>query len=249
MTLLFLQNWTQKGDQDTLRLFLRSMTISYALFFLTVGPGDSWFLPFLLNSHPLQTGEFYCPTSQRLVVPHFLFTIHEGTSCYKCADRYRDMDNWTQDHKRGISQIEKSYKMFTVPFPYCPSEQQWTWKSLSHVRLFVTPWTIQSMDFSRPECWSGLPCPPPGNLPNPGIEPRSPALQADSLPAEPQGKPWVAYPWIFQIQESNRGLLHCRWILYQQSYQGSHLWAAESLFSPHCFNISECFNCDRHSDI
>ena len=157
-TLLFVQNWTQKGDQDTLRLFLRSMTISYALFFLTVGPGDSWFLPFLLNSHPLQTGEFYCPTSQGLVVPHFLFTIHEGTSCYKCADRYRDTDSWTQDHKRGISQIEKSYKMFTVPLPYCPSEQQWKWKSLSHVRLFVTPWTIQSMEFSRPECWSGLPC-------------------------------------------------------------------------------------------
>ena len=45
------------------------------------------------------------------------------------------------------------------------------------------------MEFSRPESWSGRPFPPPGDLPNPGIEPRSPALQADSLPAEPQGKP------------------------------------------------------------
>ena len=45
------------------------------------------------------------------------------------------------------------------------------------------------MEFSRPEYWSGYPFPSPGNLPNPGIEPRSPALQADSLPAEPQGKP------------------------------------------------------------
>ena len=44
------------------------------------------------------------------------------------------------------------------------------------------------MEFSRPEYWSGQPFPPPGDLPNPGIEPRSPALQADSLPAEPQGK-------------------------------------------------------------
>ena len=43
------------------------------------------------------------------------------------------------------------------------------------------------MEFSRPEYWSGLPCPSPGDLPNPGIEPRSPALQADSLPADPQG--------------------------------------------------------------
>ena len=46
-----------------------------------------------------------------------------------------------------------------------------------------------SMGFSRQECWSRLPCPPPGDLPNPGIEPRSPALQVDSLPSKTQGKP------------------------------------------------------------
>ena len=45
------------------------------------------------------------------------------------------------------------------------------------------------MEFSRQEYWSGLPCPPPGNLPKPGTEPSSPALQADSLPSEPPGKP------------------------------------------------------------
>ena len=73
------------------------------------------------------------------------------------------------------------------------------WKLLSHVRLFVTPWTIQSMEFSRPEYWSGLPFPSPGNLPKPGIEPRSPALQVASLSVELQGSPrileWVAYPF------------------------------------------------------
>ena len=53
------------------------------------------------------------------------------------------------------------------------------------------PWTTQSMEFSRPECWSGSPFLSPGDLPNPGIKPRSPALQTDSLPAEPQGKPKV----------------------------------------------------------
>ena len=53
----------------------------------------------------------------------------------------------------------------------------------------MTPWIIQSVEFSRPEYWSGYPFPCPGDLPNPGIEPRSPALQADSLPFEPQGKP------------------------------------------------------------
>ena len=63
------------------------------------------------------------------------------------------------------------------------------WKSLSCVWLFATPWTILSMEFSRPEYWSGLPFPSPGDHPNPGIKPRYPALQADSLPAEPQGKP------------------------------------------------------------
>ena len=61
-------------------------------------------------------------------------------------------------------------------------------KSLSHVRLSEAPWTIQFIEFSWPEYWNGLPFPFPGDLPNPGIEPRSPTLQADSLPAEPPGK-------------------------------------------------------------
>ena len=57
----------------------------------------------------------------------------------------------------------------------------------------ATPWTVArqaplSMEFSRQEDWSGLPFPLPGDLPNPGIEPRSPTLQADSLPSEPPGK-------------------------------------------------------------
>ena len=50
----------------------------------------------------------------------------------------------------------------------------------------MTPRTIQSMEFSRPEYWSGQPFPSPGDLPDPGIEPVSPALQADSLPNEPR---------------------------------------------------------------
>ena len=67
----------------------------------------------------------------------------------------------------------------------------------SRVQLFATLWTAArqaplSMGFSRQGYWSGLPCPPPGNVPDPGIEPTppaSPALQADSLPTEPPGKP------------------------------------------------------------
>ena len=66
-------------------------------------------------------------------------------------------------------------------------------KSLSHVQLFVTPWAVAcqappSMGFSRQEYWSGLPFPSPGDLPDPGIEPGSPMLQADSLTSEPPGK-------------------------------------------------------------
>ena len=64
----------------------------------------------------------------------------------------------------------------------------------SHVQLFMTLWTVThqaplSMGFSRQEYWSGLPCPPPGDLPNPGIEPGPPALQVNSLPTESPGKP------------------------------------------------------------
>ena len=67
-------------------------------------------------------------------------------------------------------------------------------KSLSHVQPFATPWTVAyqappSVEFSRPEYWSGLPFPSPGDLPDPAIEPGSPALQADALPSEPPAKP------------------------------------------------------------
>ena len=67
-------------------------------------------------------------------------------------------------------------------------------KSLSHIQLFATPWTVAhqaplSLEFSRQEYWSGLPFPSPGDLPDPGIKPGSLALQADSLLSEPPGKP------------------------------------------------------------
>ena len=66
-------------------------------------------------------------------------------------------------------------------------------KSLSRVQLFAIPWTVAyqaplSMQFSRQEYWSGLPFTFPGDLPDPGIKPRSPALQADALPSELPGK-------------------------------------------------------------
>ena len=93
---------------------------------------------------------------------------------------------------------------------------------LQPVRL-LCPW-----GFSRPEYWRGLPYPPPGDLLKPGIEDRSLALQAGSLPSEPPGKRkntgvgnLSLLQGIFPTQELNQGLLHCRRILYQLSYQGS----------------------------
>ena len=80
-------------------------------------------------------------------------------------------------------------------YPLHQAENWWKWsevKSLSRVWLFATRWTVArqaplSMGFSRQEYWSGLPFPSPEDLPNPGIEPGSPALEADALISEPEG--------------------------------------------------------------
>ena len=68
---------------------------------------------------------------------------------------------------------------------------------LSHVQLFVTPWTVarqalMSTGFSRQKHWSGLPCPPSGDLPDPGVKPASPALAGELFTAEPPEKPGKA---------------------------------------------------------
>ena len=96
----------------------------------------------------------------------------------------------------------------------------------------ATPWIVAhqaplSVGFSRQEYWNGLPCPPPGDLPNPGVKSGSPTLLADSLPSEPPGKPkntgvsnLTLLQGVFLTHKSNWDLLHCRWILYQLSYQG-----------------------------
>ena len=80
-------------------------------------------------------------------------------------------------------------------------------KSLSPVRLFVTPWTVAyqaplSVGFSRQAYWSGVPFHSPGDLPDPGIEPQSPALQADALSSEPPGTPFLVNTGV-QVKEEN----------------------------------------------
>ena len=100
------------------------------------------------------------------------------------------------------------------------------WKSLSHDWRFATPglYIVQGILHARMLEWVAS----PGDPPNWGIKPKSPTLQADSLPAEPQGKPKNTgvgslsfLQEIFPTQESKRGLLHCTQITYQLSYQGS----------------------------
>ena len=85
-------------------------------------------------------------------------------------------------------------RVLTFIYMNVMKNEKWTWRSFNRVWLFVTPWTVAhqaplSVEFSRPEHWSGLPFPFPGDLPNPVIKPRSLTLQADSLPAELSRKP------------------------------------------------------------
>ena len=94
-------------------------------------------------------------------------------------------------------------------------------KSLSHVRLFVTPWTVAyqappSMGFSRQEYWSGLPFPSPGDLPDPGNKPGSPAFQADALTSEPPyinmkrpQKTWLRKRQVAERYVGGGGIIAC----------------------------------------
>ena len=145
--------------------------------------------------------------------------------CYNMTctpkSQHHTMQNCNKNHRAYEDNGVKAKHLKTLSMP---GFFKLKCKLLSHVQLFATPWTIQSMEFFRPEYWSELPFPSPGDLPNPGSEPRSPTLQADYLPAEPQGKPkntgvgsLSLLQRIFLTHELNQGLLNCRWILYQLS--------------------------------
>ena len=108
----------------------------------------------------------------------------------------------------------------------------------SPVWLFATPWTVAyqaplSMEFSRQEYWSALPFPSPGDLPNPGIEPRSPVLQADSLPCKPASP--IKYgernqnnrtkmPLYFQTQPLLPDSETCLYTGWQHTHTRVHPW-------------------------
>ena len=112
-------------------------------------------------------------------------------------------------------------------------------QSLSHVRLFVTSWTVAhqvplSMGFSRQEYWSGLPLPSPGYLPDPGIEPKSPALQADYLLLESLEKP----PALADIS-ANSDLVSWRFSdqPWRDCWAGHSIWrhrVSRAAMAPYC---------------
>ena len=105
-------------------------------------------------------------------------------------------------------------------------------KVLSDVQLFVMPWTVAhqaplSMEILQKECWNRLPCPPPGDLLNPGIKPRSPTLQADSLPFEPPGKSCrrnviFFYLFIFFFLSLNEKSIICHHAECQRIWSWAH---------------------------
>ena len=133
-----------------------------------------------------------------------------GAHCQTGAERVKDETTLGKSHSWFLSWI--NCKVQVKVAQSCPTLQ---------------PHGL-SVEFSRQEYWSGYPFPFPEDLPNPGIELRSPTFRADCLPAELQEKPkntgvgsLSLLQRIFPTQESNWGLLHCRWILYQLNYQGS----------------------------
>ena len=128
--------------------------------------------------------------------------LHLENSAWKLALYvfiYGWMEQWIDEREEG--------RMGLFEWPFCPNAwnsawhivgAMWNCSLLSHVWLFATPWTVAwqaplSMEFSKQEYWSGLLFSSPRDFPNPGIKPRLPAFQADSLPFEPPGKSYVLH--------------------------------------------------------
>ena len=127
-------------------------------------------------------------SSKASVLWHSSFFIVQLSHPYLTTGKTIDLTRWTFVGK-VMSLLFNMLSRLVVTF--LPRSKV---KSFSCVRLFVTPWTVAyqapwSVGFSRQEYWSGLPFPFPGDLPNPGIEPRSPPLQTDTFPSEPLGFP------------------------------------------------------------
>ena len=161
--------------------------------------------------------------SSRAEIPNFQVT--DGSPCQvrggirleiKCAINVMSLNH---------PSLHSSWKTVLQNWSLMPKR---LWKLLGHVWLFCNPKDYRVHGILQARILEWVTFPAPGDFPNPGIEPRSPTLQVDSLPGEQQEKPkktevgnLFILQWIFLSQESNQGLLNCRWILYHLSYQGS----------------------------
>ena len=185
---------------------------------LIPGPSDLTFPTLLWIKQTLSLCTLLCCTWARAFTQWFCCIRRRLRKVYACVASspastrershllsfYRDLEEMPKEEQATTAKIVTKEELqgeptasaaeFMVPDPEAAS-----WAPLSavcqhcRVRLFVTPWTVAyeappSMGFSRQEYWSGLPFPSPGDLPHPGIEPWSSALQADALPSKPPGK-------------------------------------------------------------
>ena len=140
-----------------------------------------------------------------------VYKMSEGCGTTFCCVESRPMLYWII----GFYTLSSTLAVCSVA-QLCPT--LWRPHGLQPTSLLY-PW-----EFSRQQYWSVLPSPPPWDLANPEIEPRSPVLPANSLPEKPKNTrvDSLSLPQgIFPTQELNRGLLHYRWILYQLSSHGS----------------------------
>ena len=112
-----------------------------------------------------------------------------GALIQNCCDNCQPKANQRQRLSSPCGELNSWFDRTT-------QSEKWRCYSISRVQLFVTPWSVAqqaplSMEFSRQEYWSGLPCPSPRDLLHPEIKPESPALHADSLPTQPPEKSWM----------------------------------------------------------
>ena len=163
-----------------------------------------------------------------LFPPIFALTYHQAASTFSWFGFQIRTSGHSRLHLFFLTKIVFCMIILTLS-PDSAPDNLWKWKLHSHVRLFVTPWTIHTVHgilHARILEWVAFPFSRKSSQPR--IKPRSPALQVDSLPAEPQGKPKNSgggspslLQGIFQTRELNPGLLHCRQILRYLSHQGS----------------------------
>ena len=140
-----------------------------------------------------------------------------------------DLGRRVQEGQRNQQQCNQSFQCLSfvlIIFCVCVSllRYKWKWKSLSHVWLFVAPWThiVHGILQARILEWAAFPFSRGSSQPSDRTQVSHTAGRF--FKGNPRIVEWVAYPFssgIFQTQESNRGLLHCRQILYQLSYEGS----------------------------